>query len=110
MLTETPARIIGVYPEKGALLPGSLADIVLVDPNKKVVPKDGEMESKSGWTPYVDWELTGGAVLTMLRGTVIAKEGQVLAEPGVGRYIAGVPQDWAPPTTEAHQGISLQPR
>ncbi|MDH3606403.1 MAG: dihydroorotase family protein, partial [Acidimicrobiia bacterium] len=89
MLTETPARILGVYPEKGAVLPGSLADVILVDPNKKVVPKDEEMYSKSAWTPYVDWEFTGAAVLTMLRGTVIAKDGKALGEPGFGRYIAG---------------------
>lgn len=110
MLTETPARILGMYPEKGAVLPGSLADIVLVDPDKKVIPKDEEMESKAAWTPYVDWELTGAAVMTMLRGTVIAKDGKVVGEPGFGRYIAGRAQDWSLPTPEAHQGISLQAR
>ncbi len=110
MLTETPARIIGVYPEKGAVLPGSQADIVLVDPNKKVVPRDEEMESKSAWTPYVDWELTCAPVLTMLRGTVIAKDGNVLGEPGFGRYIAGRAQNWAPTTPTLHQGLSLEPR
>jgi dihydroorotase len=110
MLTETPARILGVYPEKGAVLPGSLADIVLVDPNRKVIPKDEEMESKSAWTPYVGWELTGAAVMTMLRGTVIAKDGKPVGEPGFGRYIAGRAQDWAPTTPKAHQGISLQVR
>ena len=86
------------------------ADIVLVDPNRKVVPKDEEMESKSAWTPYVDWEFTGAPVLTMLRGTVIAKDGKVLGEPGFGRYIAGRAQDWAPTTPTLHQGLSLEPR
>lgn len=110
MLTETPARIIGVYPEKGAVLPGSYADICLVDPNKKVTPTDEDMESKSAWTPYVGWEFTGAPVLTMLRGEVIAKDGEVVGEPGSARYIAGRPQDWTPPTTTVHQGLSLQVR
>lgn len=110
MLTESPAKIIGVYPEKGAVLPGSSADIVLVDPEKKVVPRDEDVLSKSGWTPYVGWELTGVPVLTMLRGTVIAKDGAVLGEPGNGRYIAGRAQDWAPPTPQVHQGLSLKLR
>ena len=50
-----------MYPEKGAIQPGSLADIILVDPHKTVIPKDEEMESKAAWTPYVDWELKGQA-------------------------------------------------
>jgi dihydroorotase len=110
MLTETPARIIGLYPEKGAVLPGSFADIVLVDPDKKVHPTDEGMESKSAWTPYDGWELTGAPVITMLRGSVIAKDGRVLGEPGNGRYIAGRPQGWAPRTPQVHQGLSLEPR
>ena len=67
------------------------------------------MESKSAWTPYVGWELTGAAVMTMLRGTVIARDGQVLGEPGFGQYVAGRAQDWAPPTPALHQGLSLKP-
>ena len=110
MLTETPARILGMYPEKGAIQAGSLADIILVDPDKTVIPKDEEMESKAAWTPYVDWELTGQAVLTMLRGTVIVKAGEVLAEPGSGQYIAGRAQNYSEPTPGLHQGLSLEPR
>ncbi|MEE8497627.1 MAG: dihydroorotase family protein [Acidimicrobiia bacterium] len=110
MLTETPARILGRYPEKGAVLPGSSADIVLVDPNKKVEPSDAHMESKAGWTPYDGWELKGAPVMTMLRGTVIAKDGVVLGEPGFGRHIDGRAQNWAPPTPSVHQGLSLEVR
>jgi dihydroorotase-like cyclic amidohydrolase len=110
MLTETPARILGLYPEKGAVMPGSWADIVLVDPAKKVVPSDEAMESKSGWTPYAGWELTGAAVMTMLRGTVIAKDGKVLGEPGAGRYIAGRAQNFAARNPAVNQGLSLELR
>ena len=39
MLTETPARILGLYPEKGALVPGSQADVVLVDPTRRWFPR-----------------------------------------------------------------------
>jgi hypothetical protein len=48
--------------------------------------------------------------MTMLRGTVIAKDGKVLGEPGNGRYVAGRPQDWAAPTPVVHQGLSLKLR
>lgn len=109
LLSESPARILGLYPRKGALLPGSDADLVIVDPERRVVPQDEGMESKSAWTPYAGWELRGAPVLTMLRGRVIARDGEVLNQPGSGRHVAGVPQrlvvappGWAP-------GLALQP-
>jgi dihydroorotase len=108
-LTENPARLLGLYPEKGALLPGSSADVVIVDPNKEVIPQDGEMHSKSGWTPYRGWTLKGGPVLTMLRGKVIAKDGEILAEPGSGRYIGNRPQVPVPPPPGVSPGLSLTP-
>ena len=110
-LTEAPARVLGLYPEKGALLPGSSADLVIVDPNQVFVPQDGEMECKSNWTPYHGWNLMGKPVLTMLRGTVIFKDGKITAEPGFGRYIAGVPQEPDPDMASAkNAGLYLRPR
>ncbi|MDE0232856.1 MAG: amidohydrolase family protein [bacterium] len=110
-LTEAPARILGIYPRKGALLPGSDADLVLVDPDAVHRPQDGQMECKSNWTPYHGRDLVGKTVLTMLRGTVIFENGQVTAEPGYGRYISGVPQEPDPNQAAGmHPGLSLRPR
>jgi dihydroorotase len=91
-LAECPAKLIGYYPRKGALLPGSDADVVLVDRRRSVVPSDDATYTKVRWTPYRGWRLTGGPVVTMQRGRVIARDGEVLGEPGSGRYLAGVPQ------------------
>ncbi len=110
-LTEAPARILGLYPRKGALLPGSDADLVIVDPDLVYQPRDGEMECKSNWTPYHGRDFQGKPVLTMLRGTVIFRDGKVTGEPGYGRYVAGVPQD--PDTdqpADMHPGLALRPR
>jgi dihydroorotase len=91
-MAESPARLIGYFPRKGALLPGSDADITLVDRQRVVEPTDEATYTKVRWTPYRGWRLTGGPVLTMLRGRVIARDGKVVAEPGKGRYLTGVPQ------------------
>jgi dihydroorotase/allantoinase len=91
-MAESPARLIGYFPRKGALLPGSDADITLVDRQRVVEPTDEATYTKVRWTPYRGWRLTGGPVLTMLRGCVIARDGKVVGEPGQGRYLSGVPQ------------------
>ena len=91
-LTENPARLIGYYPRKGAILPGSDADLVIVDLNRELVARDEDSYTKVGWTPYHGWRFRGAPVLTMLRGQVIAKERKILGQPGYGRYLAGVPQ------------------
>ena len=109
LLSENPARLLGIYPRKGALLPGSDADLVIVDPEREVVPRDEGMESKSAWTPYAGWRLRGTPVLTMLRGRVIARDGHVLNEPGSGRYIEGRPQRLTRPAPGEPPGLALVP-
>lgn len=92
LVSAAPARIIGLYPERGAILPGSYADVTLVDPEAEVVPRDDRMESKVGWTPYDGWKFRGKPVATLVRGTVVAEDGEVTAEAGFGRYVPGVSQ------------------
>jgi dihydroorotase (multifunctional complex type) len=92
LLAEGPARFLGLYPRKGALLPGSDADLVVVDLDRKTTLTDEGLHTKVGWTPYRGWTLTGYVELTMLRGTVIARDRQILGPPGYGCYVAGIAQ------------------
>jgi len=82
----SPARIFGLYPKKGALLPGSDADIIIVDLKKKVkVRADLFPGYCQDFNPYEDWELKGWPILTMVRGRVVMKEGKVTDDAGWGR-------------------------
>lgn len=92
LLAETPAQFLGIQGKKGVLLPGADADLVLVDMEREHVLTDDNLQTKVGWTPYVGWRIKGYVELTMLRGTVIAREREVLGQPGYGEYIAGVGQ------------------
>lgn len=92
LLCEAPAKFLGIFPQKGALVPGSDADLVLVDMEREHVLTDEGLQTKVGWTPYAGWTVKGIVELTMLRGTVIAKDREVLGKAGYGRYIAGVAQ------------------
>lgn len=108
LLSENPARIIGRYPQKGALLPGSDADLVVVDLDRRVVPSDDATFTKSRWTPYRGWQLVGAPVLTMRRGEVIFRDGTVTGRRGTGRYLAGVAQEPIPIEAGRAPGLAFR--
>ncbi len=87
--SEVPARQYGLYPRKGNLGVGADADLVLVDPDAKWTVRDDDVLSKAGWSPFAGRTLTGRAVQTYVRGSRVAEEGNVVAEPGTGRFLAG---------------------
>ena len=97
-LTATnPARIMGLYPRKGAIQPSADADIVLWDPAKRVTITNALMQHAIDYTPYEGLEVTGWPVATIRRGEVVMREGKVQAEPGSGRYLPRGPYDLVKP-------------
>ncbi|MBI4483890.1 MAG: dihydroorotase family protein [Acidobacteria bacterium] len=92
LLTENPARHLGIYPRKGCIQVGSDADFAIVDLNREWTASSAGLYTKCGWSPYEGWRLKGKVLKTVLRGQVIMSEGRVLGQPGYGRYISGNPR------------------
>ncbi len=82
-----PAKLFGLWPSKGTLAPGSDADIVLIDPERRQRIKETERESRSDFEPYDGYEFTGWPVTVIARGDVIVEEGRVVSRPGRGRFL-----------------------
>jgi dihydropyrimidinase len=80
------ARLLGLYPRKGAIAPGSDADIVLIDPNirKNLSMADLHISDYSIWE---GWEIQGWPVFTMLRGKVMVENGRLHGVLGTGQLI-----------------------
>ena len=80
------ARIMGYYPRKGALAPGSDADIVLIDPNlrKTLSMDDLHIGDYSIWE---GWDIVGWPVTTIMRGKVVVDNGQFSGVLGDGQLI-----------------------
>lgn len=75
-ITENPARLFGLYPEKGSLIPGTDADIMVFDPDKIWKIQAGELNMATDYSPYEGMEIQGKNVLTILRGEVIFSQAQ----------------------------------
>jgi allantoinase len=71
---------------KGQVAPGFDADLVLVDPESRVVVDGSSMHSKHNVTPYEGWALTGAVVATYLRGGLVYEKGAIVGDPA-GRQV-----------------------
>ena len=92
LLSEAPAQIYGLYPRKGALEPGSDADIVIFDPDFKWRISAEGLHMKTDFSPYEGMEVTGKVLATVSRGDVIYRDGEMNAEPGRGEYLRAEPR------------------
>ena len=87
-LTSTkPAKLFGVYPQKGCLDVGSDADLVLFDPNKKVVITHDILHDNTDYCPFEPTDCQGWPVMTFSRGELVAKDGEFLGKAGAGQFI-----------------------
>jgi dihydropyrimidinase len=84
-----PARQFGLAPRKGTLAIGSDADLVLIDLDKEAVAPQRPIYSNSDYSMVAGRKIKGWPTLTMLRGRIIAQDGNVVEETGEGKYIAG---------------------
>lgn len=71
-------RVFGIA-GKGRLAKGYDADLTLVDLKAKRVLAHADMATRSGWTPFDGMEVTGFPLATIIRGTVVMREGEIIA-------------------------------
>lgn len=84
--SEHTARVFGLYPRKGALVPGADADIVVVDPDREVIVDESFYRAPCEVSIYEGQRLRGLARTTVVRGQVCVEDFETTAEPGGGRY------------------------
>lgn len=87
LTSANPAKIFGLYPRKGALLPGSDADIVIWDPQKKVKYGVAHSHQRTDYNLYEGWELVGYPEKVFLRGKLIVDGEKWLGRAGGGQFL-----------------------
>ena len=86
--SENVARQFGLYPRKGVLQVGSDADYVVVDPDRHDRVDDAFYRgSTAEWSIYHGFEFRGVPETTVLRGQLMVERGEIVGQPGSGRYV-----------------------
>jgi dihydropyrimidinase len=87
LVSTTPAKLFGMYPRKGALAPGSDADIVVWDPEATHTISAKTHHMRVDYSMFEGFEVKGNAKLVMSRGEVIVENGIFQGRPGRGRFL-----------------------
>jgi dihydropyrimidinase len=87
-LTSTNvAKLFGLYPRKGTIAPGSDADIVVWDPEKKLTISASTHHSNVNYNLFEGTKVQGAPEIVMVRGQVIVEDDELVAQPGAGQFI-----------------------
>jgi dihydroorotase len=93
MTSAAPAKAFGLYPRKGALLPGSDADIVVVDLGRAGKVDGAVLKTKGPSTPFQGTETTAAPIHTIVRGRIVMKDRELVTEArGHGRSVRRIQQ------------------
>jgi len=85
-MCENPARIFGLYPKKGAIRPGSDADLVIFDPKAEWTIVHADQHSGAPYTAYEGRRCVGKPLASIQRGAIVLENDEVVAGPGSGRF------------------------
>jgi dihydropyrimidinase len=89
MTCENPAKIFGLYPQKGVLEKGADADVVIFDPTIAHTIPDKNPHTHVDYSLYSGRRCLGAPDVVIQRGQVVMENGEIKAEPGQGRFLAG---------------------
>ena len=87
LTSSNAAKIFGLYPRKGALIPGSDADLVIWDPDRRLTYGVACAHHRTDYNLYENWELIGFPEKVFLRGQMIVDGDQWYGRPGMGNYL-----------------------
>jgi dihydroorotase len=81
LLSEGTARLYGVYPRKGAIQPGSDADLTIIDPQYEWTIDEAQLHSKNRVSIWHGTRCVGSPVATVLRGQIVMRNRHVIGSP-----------------------------
>ncbi len=95
VISTAPAKLFGMYPQKGAIAAGSDADLVVYDPARRHTISAATHHMNVDYSCYEGREVVGGSDIVMSRGTVVVRDGAWTGPAGHGRFVKRAPADHA---------------
>lgn len=89
--SSNSAQIFNMYPQKGSVAVGADADLVIWDPESTRTISAKTHHQNVDFNVYEGMEVTGNAMVTLSRGTVVWKDGELRTQKGAGKYISRKP-------------------
>ncbi len=86
-MSTGPAKVFGLWPEKGEIRVGAHADLVILDPTHQRSVDPVALHSRTDWNPYTGMTLFGWPEIVLLRGRIAIASGRCYLEPGAGCYL-----------------------
>ena len=87
IMSTAPARMFGMYPKKGAIAPGSDADILVYDPNRRRTISAATHHMDVDYSIFEGRVVQGASDVVMSRGTVLVRDGKWVGPAGHGRFL-----------------------
>ena len=94
IISTAPAKLFGMYPQKGSIAVGADADIVIYDPNRQRTISAETHHMDVDYSCYEGRSVQGASDVVLSRGSVIVRDGEFTGRKGHGRSSSA-----APPTT-----------
>lgn len=93
VMCENPAKLEGIYPKKGAIIPGADADLCIIDMNHEEIVKNDKVISKCKWSPYDGYTLKGAPETVLCRGQKVVENYKITGTPGFGCFVKRLPEE-----------------
>ncbi len=87
MVSTNPARLFGLYPQKGTIAVGSDADLIVWDPEASATIRQSDLHHASDYTLHEGREVKGLPITVLSRGDVIVEGREFVGKAGNGRFI-----------------------
>ena len=88
LVATMPAKLFGLFPRKGTIAPGSDADLVIFDAERKMIISAATQHQRVDYTPYEGMPVQGVPDTVLLRGRVVVRNGEYVGGKGGGQYLA----------------------
>lgn len=103
MVSANPARLNGLYPQKGTIAVGSDADIAIFDPDETRMISAAALHMPTDYSPYEGQTVTGWPSTVIAKGRVVVDGGELIDPGPIGEFVASRPIDVAAISRPPHR-------